>query len=549
MAEQSNIYLTSMVCAFYDYMSNVYLDYNNNDEEKNKQPFYDYFLFKLYYDFGVKRKYLYSVNNKPVENKDEIQKSNIVLLYYVKSLKGYKPNEMITQLCRHMILDTNNMKILSLGIPKSISLDTFLNNYKINPSDVKSCFNVNEQGHTDKIKYRIYKFPEGTMITYNLTLKSILGGDITDCQEDEHMDDGTLEEQNRMAEENITKKYQEYLQYSTRRKIGTSSFNTKKTFAQMFEENNELLNTHLENIPEDKMKNMVLVFNLEHQENVIINPQTRNYNTLCAVYKLKDEQTATIEWSNIVNMVNVNEHINDIKLLFQMLGKGMVVPIHVSKFKKDISEYNTNIHLPEVITSFEKRDLNGDKQIVPVDQVNFEQLQQIVFTKPSTYQGYLIYGMNGERTKVVNPKYKSMKELKGNRPITLQPWNMKNLFYTYWKLMKERKIEDFINTFDVYNKDNKDNQNNYSNMFQWFNCCVQQYCVYLFNIYQSAFVKKQILKQDIPYMMKPQCGDLHTSYLQTKTPINLIYVTNYVYNLPFGKVFWRVFNSPAHPPQ
>lgn len=547
MAEQSNTYLTTMVTAFYDYMANVYLDYNNNDEEKNKQPFYDYFLYKLYYDFGVKRKYLYSLDNKPIENTNEIKKSNIVLLYYVKSLKGYKPNEMITQLCRHMILDTNNMKILSLGITKSVSLDTFVNNYEINLNDINTCFKVNDQGQPDKIKYRIYKFPEGTMITYNPTLKQILGGDITnDHQDDDHMDDGTLEEQNRIAEENITKNYQEYLQYSTRRKIGTGSFNTKKTFAQMFEENNKLSNTHLENIPEDIMKNIVLVFNLEHPENIIIDTNIRNYNTLCAVYQLKDEQTANIQWSSIINMVNVNEHINDIKLLFQILGKDMVMPIHVSKFKKKIIEYDVNVHLPEVITSFEKRDINGDKQVVPVDQVNFEQLQQIVNTKPNTYQGYLIYGINGERTKIINPKYKSMKELKGNRPITLQPWNMKNLFYTYWKLMKDHKVEEFISTFDL---NNKDNQNNYNNLFQWFNSCVQQYSYWLFNIYQSAFVKKQMIKTDIPYMMKPQCGDLHTSYLETKKPINLNFVNNYVYNLPFGKVFWRVFNSPAHPPK
>jgi hypothetical protein len=547
-----------MVNSFYNYMADVYLDYNNNEEQKTKQPFHDYFLYKLYFDYGIKRKYLYSLTQtvqqsqdiKPMEDDTQVIKSNIVLLYYVKTLKGYKPKEPITQLCRHLILDTNNMKILSLGIPKGIDLDTFLQKYEINSNDIKTSFAVNQNGQYDSIKYRIYKFPEGTMITYNPTLKQILGGSITEHsnEQDDAMEDKSIEAQNILAEENITKKYYEYLQYSTRRKIGTGSFNTKKTFAQMFEENNVISNTHLDNIPEEIMHNLVLVFNLEHLENIIINQNTRNFNTLCAVYKLKDEQQANLEWSNIKSVMNVNDQVNEIKSLFKTLGTDMVTSIHVSKFKKQVMSYDINLHLPEVITSFEKRDSDNEKIIVPVDQVTFDQLIQIVQTKPNTFQGYLLYGINGERSKIMNSKYKSIKELKGSRPITLQPWNTKNLFHTYWKLIKENKVNEFITTFET--PDLKQDVNNYTNLFTWFANCVHNYSVCLFNTYQAAFVKKQLIKSNIPYMMKPQCGDLHTKYLENKTPVNPVVVSNYVYNLPFGKIFWRVFNSPAHqPPQ
>ena len=85
-------------------------------EKPVTQSFAEYFLYKLYYNYGIKRR---MVNE------------HIALLYYARNAKGYKSNEPITMLCRHMLLDTHNMRIVSLGIPKAVKLDDFCKTYEI----------------------------------------------------------------------------------------------------------------------------------------------------------------------------------------------------------------------------------------------------------------------------------------------------------------------------------------------------------------------------------------------------------------------------------
>ena len=63
---------------------------------------------------------------------------NIALLFYNKDAKGYKPNENITMLCRHMILDCKIMRIISVGIPKAINFNEFTKIYDININDASS---------------------------------------------------------------------------------------------------------------------------------------------------------------------------------------------------------------------------------------------------------------------------------------------------------------------------------------------------------------------------------------------------------------------------
>ena len=140
-------FLAQQVDAFYAYMATVYLEYyqlkekpvlkvskkievepimasvvepnsemevETNDvvnaietieiEESRVQTFAEYFLYKLYYNYGVKRRMV---------------APNLALLFYVKGLKGYDATDPITMLCRHMMLDTRNMRIISLGIPEN----------------------------------------------------------------------------------------------------------------------------------------------------------------------------------------------------------------------------------------------------------------------------------------------------------------------------------------------------------------------------------------------------------------------------------------------
>ena len=46
------------------------------------------------------------------------------------------------------------------------------------------------------------------------------------------------------------------------------------------------------------------------------------------------------------------------------------------------------------------------------------------------------------------------------------------------------------------------------------------YAINLFRVYHNSFVKKSIDKYNIPYSMKPMCGDLHNMYKTNKIPIS-----------------------------
>ena len=140
---------------------------------------------------------------------------------------------------------------------------------------------------------------------------------------------------------------------------------------------------------------------------------------------------------------------------------------------------------------------------------------------------------------------RGLKELKGNKPIVIEQWNMKNLFYLYWRLIKDNKIADFIAEFDanLNTKTKHTSQNSYMKLFTWFSMLARKFSLDLFRTYHYSFVKKTFNKPDIPYALKPMCGDLHNQYRANKLPISQTMVEQYVFTQPANKIFWRIFLS------
>jgi hypothetical protein len=140
----------------------------------------------------------------------------------------------------------------------------------------------------------------------------------------------------------------------------------------------------------------------------------------------------------------------------------------------------------------------------------------------------------------MNPKYKELRTLKGNKPIVIEQWNTKNLFYLYWRLVKLQMIPQFITEFDTTGGWS------YNQLFYWFATLARGYAINLFRVYHTSFVKKTMDKYNIPYSMKPMCGDLHTMYKTNKMPISQSMVENYIFQQSSGKMFWRLFagNNP-----
>ena len=80
-------------------------------------------------------------------------------------------------------------------------------------------------------------------------------------------------------------------------------------------------------------------------------------------------------------------------------------------------------------------------------------------------------------------------------------------------------------------------------LFNWFSILARKFSLDLFKVYHYSFVKKTFIKTDIPYALKPMCGDLHTQYKANKTPISQTMVEQYIFNQPANKIFWRIFLS------
>ena len=565
--EHSFTFVNTLVDKFYKFMADVYIEYQklkfkyaedllNGIVNKPLQPFPQYFLFKLFYNYGVKRR---------------MSNDYIALLYYSKSAKGYKNTEPITMLCRHMLIDLRSMRIISLGIPKSVKIDEFCNTYNI----------VKTNCETNCEKYRLYYFTEGTMMTYNPSLKkyniTIVNTDSDDDNDledyemvnHESIDDTAITNklENIDLDKSVEIKFNNQFMYSTRKVLGTGSFGSNKSFLDMFEENNKVYNTDLTLIPSELIKDTVLVFNIEHPENNIISTIKRNTNTLCAVFRFKPELDTQIEFSDIINSSSSIEYnpsdesseTNFTTLMyekFKILGTNMCTQIQVSNYKKYLSDNNVNVnfYLPKVVTKFEKTvttfskvdtdttNFTEVKEQIDIHSLSISQLETMVNNKSKYFHGYILYGLNGERSKITNQKYKDLCELKGNKPITIDQSNNKNLFYLYCRLLKQKNVSKFLKEFDT---EVSVGSATYKQIFMWFYTLIHNYSLSLFKVYHYSFVKKSFNKPDIPYDLKPLCGDLHKMYKSNNTPITNTIIEQYLFDLPASKLFWRLFKTTS----
>jgi hypothetical protein len=588
-AMNDSSFIEKMVDKFYEYMSAMFIEYyqlpekpqipieRNSTKSANQdanhdanceevtvnadavieeyhtreQSFPEYFLYKLYYNYGIKRR---MVNE------------HIALLFYVKNLKGYKTEEYITMLCRHMMIDLRNMRIISLGIPKAMKLDAFCEELSINKEDESS--NIAQDGQA---KYQVFKFPEGTMITYNPSLAKYNVAAVTTDANNDTTNEGTNEGTNEtnaygtntgsedrealkqelanaeLINQNIAQQFAQQMQFSTRKVVGTGRFSSLKTFLEMFNENNEIANTNLGLIPVDYIANKVMVFNIEHPENRVISLQTRNYNTLCSVYQFKTDSEVTEQYHLLLELISnhtggsmCDDLLNQVKETFVRLGSGMVTQCNLKEVRDELEEFGVQVRLPDAVKSFGNSRagiISSEHMSIVVEKLSLVQLENIVQSRPKDFQGYILYSTNGARSKIMNSQYKELKMLKGNKPIVIEQWNTKNLFYLYWRLVKLQMIPQFIAEFDA------SGGWSYNQIFYWFASLAHGYSVNLFRVYHNSFVKKTMDRYNIPYSMKPMCGDLHNMYKANKTPISQSMVEQYVFQQGAGKMFWRLFSG------
>lgn len=466
-------------------------------------PFLNKFLLRMMKDKGVKRK-----NNKSVIN-----------MFYDKKLKGYNKNDLVTQLSRHLVIDPTNLSIVSLGILKSTDYQEFKKKYSFG-------------------EIQLEEFLDGTMCVYTPQLASyqeniIDKNDENDVAETETQNETDndneinqpLTNETNQSNTNIQDRRLPNYKFSTRRVLGTGYYNNnKKSFADMFKENNENSGLNLDELPEKYKKNHSFVFTVVHPDNRIITPVENGRNVLCAIYEFKPQELVNQQWREVLSSLGTNEFNDKLEIYYT----DMVKEVNLEKFRDEMLELGLQFNIRTIISKDAFK--------------SYEEFENYVINLHEYDQGIIVRAPNGERSKFRNPKYTELKELKGNLPIFTEEGNERNLFALFWRLRQrqDKSITRFCNHFG---------KSKYLTLFNYFNNLIYNLTETLHATYMAAFVKKTMAKPDIQFELKPLCGDLHKLYNERanddgiKKGITKLDTITYVNQMPLNKISWRIFGD------
>lgn len=483
--------------------------FSNNEEDnikiKEMTPLLNKILYKLYSDKGIKRKLV----------------GNLIQLFYDKTHPSYDKDDAVTQLCRHLVIDPRNLRIVSMGVTKACDYDTF-----------------KEQTAFSTVTFE--EFPDGTMCVYTPELSSfqnetksteVAKTENHSIVEDDNDDGSPQADVHTSYEVKVngeTKvRHVKDFKCSTRKVLGTGFFNSpSKSFHDMFKENNERAGLNLDNLPEEYKVNHSYVFNVQHNENRIITPieKGKGVNTLCAVFKFKSGTQATAEWDDVIDTIQKNPESFREKL--KILSTDMVTQLNLDDFVVNMSENGLPFKTVKNITAEIMKNYS-----------DYESFEAYINSNAYDFQGIVLKTESGIRTKIRNKEYDIIKELKGSLPIMTEERNNENLFRNYWRLRQkqDKSLTKFCQYFG---------KNVYSNLFNHYNQKVYGVTRDLHSTYMAAFVNKSMVKSDIPFAFKPMCGDLHKLYQESGKPVTLGVVINYINNSPVNKIYWRIYGLP-----
>jgi hypothetical protein len=237
---------------------------------------------------------------------------------------------------------------------------------------------------------------------------------------------------------------------ATRNTVGATSCFYKgplaKTFRDMFLEAANETNLILNNLEQE----ICYSFVLQHPENRIVVPFKKPDLFLVAAYKI----------NNTENSIYVDN-------------------IDLETIKDKFKSLNFSVHFPKIYTFHEYADL--------VEQyASMNTSYDIV--------GVILYNkMTGERSKIRNPVYEQVRNLRGNQP---------KLQYQYLCLRKEGRVSDFLK----YYPENKIN-------FSEFRDQIHLFTDTLFSNYISCYIKKEKPLSDFTNQYKSHMYNLHQKYL------------------------------------
>jgi len=259
---------------------------------------------------------------------------------------------------------------------------------------------------------------------------------------------------------------------STRNTVGaTSSFFKSpgsKTFRQMFMESSNECGLDINKLECD----MCYSFVLQHPENRIVVPFSKPNLYLVGVYKI----------NNVPNNVTVTQ--------FDPQG-----------YKNFFSQLGTTVKFPQVY--------------------QFNNYSELIEKYGSMNTSYDIVGVvihnkvTGERTKIRNPVYEQVRNLRGNQP---------KLQYQYLCLRKEGRVKDFLKFYP-------ENKHEFSS----FRDQVHLFTNTLYSNYVSCYIKKERPLLEFSEQYRRHMFNIHQHYMnelrEKKQFINNTFVQKYVNEL------------------
>lgn len=467
------MYLNSLIEAFYKFVGGVAEMHSENLGESNvfEEKFLDVLLYRLMKEKGVKRK----INGKTIQ------------LFYDKKEVGYNKDDPVTQLCRSLVIDADNLRIISIGIPKAYNHQDFRD----------------EIGEiTDETDISVQEYPDGTMI---MVCPELVNYDTQIIDKVDTENEELTENEERVVRD---------IKFSTRRKLGTGYFNnSSKTFADMFKDNFDSNGFSLDTLVESYNSNYCFVFNVQHKDHRMITPGISK-NTLVKIYNTKSNTLATQQYQSII------------------------ASLGTEGFNEALTKYYTNMVLEIPLDEF-RREPEMDKldYIRPVFLANmsWESIDSYVEMMDNYQQGICLISPDGKRTKIRNPTYTALRELKGHAPIFLEEKNRLNIFKLFWRLRQTKgQISEFCKHFDSNGK--------YMIMFNDFRNEIHKFTDSVFKTYHSLNVERKITREDVPWHIWPLLCDLHKKYREEKVKIYPPVVFTYVNTLPVLRVYERVFD-------
>ena len=455
-------------------------DYYSKVESFEDTTLNEYILRQLWDNFGIQRK---------------IVGNDVVLLNYNKDHEKYDKNNIICRLSRHLMLDLKNMRIISLGVEKSLPYDS-----TVNISDVE-----------------ITKLRHGTMIIYNPSLK-----------EDDrfYISQSNSEENNVNLKEDISSNQNIDPTISTRKKIGTGNYNTVLTFQSYFKYINQLNNLNIDKLGVEKFKNMCFVFNCEHPQEHITNDYR---NTLVRCYLMKSTETALESYQTYIKEFDKNKN---------------------TEISNEVFEEALNSHATDMVKSIELNNVVNMALESGVGRLNIphvfkfnsnEELNNFVNNQPNTFVGVtMVDKKQNKRYKINNKGFIEINKLRGDLPLHITPINQENLFKIYYRLYKSVKLHEFLELFDK--------QYNLFNIFRYFHIEIIKFCKKVYYYYRESNVNKNINKSAIPKHIKILGLEIHGIYLKNnrKIPTTRDIVYEFVMKQDASRIYWRIFEEDRY---